>query len=242
MTNYLLLHGAASTGWIWHRVEAGLREHGHEVVAPDLPCADPAAGLEAYTQTAVDAARVFGTEPVVLVAQSLAGMIAPVVATRRPVSRIVLVAAMIPRPGESANEWAAATGQQQAQEALLARLGIPLEDRYDPELVFIHDLDPDLLAESARHVPDQQARPTQDPCPITEWPAVPTHVIAATDDRFFPLEFMRRQARDRLGVEADTIPGGHVAVLSEAPRLVEKLLAIERLGSKPPHEHRAATR
>ena len=119
MTNYLLLHGAASTGWIWHLVEAGLREHGHQVVAPDLPCADPAAGLEAYTQTAVDAARAFGTEPVVLVAQSLAGMIAPVVATRRPVSRIVLVAAMIPRPGESANEWAAATGQQQAQEALL---------------------------------------------------------------------------------------------------------------------------
>jgi hypothetical protein len=28
MANYLLLHGAASTGWIWHRLEAGLRELG----------------------------------------------------------------------------------------------------------------------------------------------------------------------------------------------------------------------
>ena len=226
MTNYLLLHGAASTGWIWHRVEAGLREHGHHVAAPDLPCADPAAGLEAYSQTALDAARVFGSEPVVVVAQSLAGMIAPVVATRRPVSRIVLVAAMIPVPGESANGWAAATGQPQAQEALLARLGIPLEDRFDPELIFVHDLDPVLKAESARHVPEQQVTPTMDPCPIAEWPAVPTHVIAATDDRFFPLEFMQRQARERLGIEPDTIPGGHLAVLSHGPHLVEKLLAL----------------
>jgi pimeloyl-ACP methyl ester carboxylesterase len=37
MANYLLLHGAARTAWIWHRVEAGLRELGHETVAPDLP-------------------------------------------------------------------------------------------------------------------------------------------------------------------------------------------------------------
>ncbi len=76
-------------------------------------------------------------------------------------------------------------------------------------------------------MPDQQATPTRDPCPINEWPQVPTNVIAATDDRFFPLEFMQRQARDRLGVEADTIPGGHLAVLSQGPRLVERLLAYE---------------
>ena len=73
MANYLLLHGAASTGWVWHRVEAGLRELGHRTVAPDLPCSDPAAGLEAYTDVAVRAAAVFGEESVVVVAQSLAG-------------------------------------------------------------------------------------------------------------------------------------------------------------------------
>lgn len=229
MANYLLLHGAASTGWIWHRVATGLREHGHQVVAPNLPCADPTAGLEAYTDVAVRAAEVYGSEPVVVVAQSLAGMIAPVVATRRPASRIVLIAAMIPRPGESANEWAAATGQPQAQEALLAELGIPGEARFDPELVFIHDLDPELKAESARHLADQQAKPTVDPCPITEWPAVPTQVVAAADDRFFPLEFMQCQARERLGIEPDIIPGGHLAILSQGPRVVEQLLAHEAL-------------
>jgi len=235
VTNYLLLHGAASTGWIWHRVEHGLREHGHDVVAPDLPCADPAAGLQAYTETALRSAEVFGDQPVVVVAQSLAGMIAPVVATRRPVSRIVLVAAMIPKPGESAYEWAASTGQMEAQATHLASLGIPTEDLFDPEVIFVHDLEPELKAESAHHVADQQATPMQDPCPITEWPPVPTRVIAATEDRFFPLEFMRRQSQDRLGIEPDTIPGGHLAVLSQGPSLVEQLVAYEALDPAIPH-------
>ena len=118
--------------------------------------------------------------------------------------------------------------------ALLTTLGIPFEARFDPDLVFVHDLDPDLKAESARHVSDQQTRPTQDPCPITAWPAVPTQVIAATDDRFFPLEFMQRQTRDRLGIDPDTIPGGHLAVLSQAPALIENLLAFEKVSAAIP--------
>lgn len=39
---------------------------------------------------------------------------------------------------------------------------------------------------------------------------------------------MQRQTRDRLGIEPDAIPGGHLAVLSQAPALVEKLLAFEK--------------
>jgi hypothetical protein len=42
---------------------------------------------------------------VVLVAQSLAGFTAPLVAARRPVDAIVLVAAMVPAPGETGVEW-----------------------------------------------------------------------------------------------------------------------------------------
>lgn len=93
--------------------------------------------------------------------------------------------------------------------------------------MFLHDLDPALKAELAHHVVDQAARPTRDPSPITAWPSVPTHAIAAADDRFFPLEFMQRQTRDRLGIEPGTIPGGHLAVLSQAPALVKRLLALE---------------
>jgi hypothetical protein len=42
-------------GWYWHFVEAGLRERGHEVVAPDLPCDDDLADLRDYADMVVDA-------------------------------------------------------------------------------------------------------------------------------------------------------------------------------------------
>jgi hypothetical protein len=52
-------------------------------------------------------------------------------------------------------------------------------------------------------------------------------VLAATGDRFFPVDFQRRVARDRLGIEAETIPGGHLAALSHPSPLVDRL--VERL-------------
>ena len=38
MATYVLIHGAADSGWFWHLLEAELRRRGHDVVAPDLPC------------------------------------------------------------------------------------------------------------------------------------------------------------------------------------------------------------
>lgn len=224
MPGFLLLHGASSTGWLWHGVEAELNRAGHRTVAPDLPCADPEAGLDTYVDVACEAAASLGDDPVVVVAQSMAGLVAPVVAMRRPVERIVLVAAMIPRPGETGMEWWEATGQPAAQREHLDGLGFAGCDPLDPEIVFVHDFDPRLKAESVAHVPDQQPGPLSAPCPLGAWPSVPTHVVAAEADRLFPLEFMRRQALDRLGVDVDTIPGGHLAALTR-PRELADLLA-----------------
>src|SRR5919106_6112531 len=55
MATYALIHGAGDVGWYWHLVEAELRERGHDVVAPDLPCDDDSAGLPEYADTALDA-------------------------------------------------------------------------------------------------------------------------------------------------------------------------------------------
>jgi hypothetical protein len=38
---------------------------------------------------------------------------------------------------------------------------------------------------------------------------VPTRFLLCGDDRFFPAEFMRGVARDRLGITADEIDGSH---------------------------------
>jgi hypothetical protein len=57
------------------------------------------------------------------------------------------------------------------------------------------------------------------PCAIKRWPDVQTRVLAGRDDRFFPLEFQRRVARDRLGIAAEAVPDGHLAALAHPAEL-----------------------
>ena len=82
MATYALIHGAGSDSWYWHLVAPQLQALGHNVVAPDLPCDDDAAGLAEYAEVVVDA--IDGRSPVILVAQSLAGFTAPLVAAADP--------------------------------------------------------------------------------------------------------------------------------------------------------------
>src|SRR6202171_876265 len=144
MATYVLIHGAGSDSWYWHLVVPELEALGLEVVAPDLPCDDDEAGLAEYAEGVVQAV---GHRPeVVLVAQSLAGFTAPLVCDRLPVVLMVLVAAMVPRPGEAPGQWWANTGHV-------------FPEPFDPEAVFTHDLSPGLAAEAARHVRPQSSTP-----------------------------------------------------------------------------------
>ena len=55
--------GAGGAGWFWHLVAQRLRAHGDEVVAPDLPAGDPAAGVPRYVEVALEASATGGTSP-----------------------------------------------------------------------------------------------------------------------------------------------------------------------------------
>lgn len=224
MSKFLLLHGAASTGWFWHRVVAQLHRAGHETAVPDLPCAEVTADLHSYVEVACEAAAQFGSAPITVVAQSMSGLMTPVIAHRRPVERIVLLAAMIPRSKETGLQWWEATGHAEAQRDYLESLGFSASDVQNPEVVFVHDFDERLKVESLNHAPEQYSGPLETPVPFEVWPDVPTHVIAPAADRFFPLEFMRKLALDRLGLEVDVIPGGHAAALTQSAALVQQLL------------------
>jgi hypothetical protein len=52
-------------------------------------------------------------------------------------------------------------------------------------------------------------------------------VVAGADDRFFPVGFQRALARERVGVEADVLPGGHLMALSQPAPLAAYLLAVQ---------------
>ena len=53
---------------------------------------------------------------------------------------------------------------------------------------------------------------------------MPTRVLAGRDDRFFPLDFQRRVARQRLGTEVYVVPGGHLVALSRPAELTDRLI------------------
>jgi pimeloyl-ACP methyl ester carboxylesterase len=223
MATYVLIHGAASDSWYWHLVVPELRARGHDVVAPDLPSDDDSAGLIEYTDTVVDAIG-DRTDPIV-VAQSLGGFTAPLVCDRVPVSLMVLVAAMVPAPGEAPGDWWANTGWQQARREQLERDGRPIGD-FDVMADFIHDVPPDVVAEAfARGERDQSGTPMEKPWPLAAWPDVPTRFLLCRHDRFFPAEFMRRIARERLGITPDEIDSGHLPALSRPKELVDRLEA-----------------
>jgi pimeloyl-ACP methyl ester carboxylesterase len=84
-------------------------------------------------------------------------------------------------------------------------------------------LTPDLPAAVAelfaRGEPRQSDTPFAEPWPLERWPSVPTRVVACRHDRLFPLDFMRRLARERLGVQADVIDTGHLPALSRPKEL-----------------------
>lgn len=212
MTEFVLIPGADGRAWYWHRVAALLAEWGHEVVAVDYPQSSDA-GYDDHADAVLTA---MGDRPnAVLVAQSLGGLIAPVVAARTPVARIVLVNAMVPAPGETAGQWWDNVGHEEARQG----------KEFDLMDDFFHDVPADVTAEAMASPPSGPAEKLfTEPWPLAAWPNVPTTFLQGVDDRFFPLEFQRRIARERLGIAIEEIPGGHLAALSRPDELARRLL------------------
>jgi pimeloyl-ACP methyl ester carboxylesterase len=225
MATYVLIHGAGgSDSWYWHRVVPELRAKGHEVVAPDLPYDDDSAGLSQYADVVVDA--IGDRVNVIVVAQSLAGFTAPLVCERTPVDLLVMLAAMVPAPGESPGEWFTNTGWQEAKRRQDERDGRPAAGDFDPVATFFHDVPQEIVSQAmTRGARKESATPFKQPWPLAAWPDVQTKFLLCRHDRFFPADFMRRVVEDRLGITPDEMDGGHLPALSRPQELVDRLEA-----------------
>ncbi len=220
MSTFILIPGAGGEAWYWSKVVPELQRLGHAAVAVDIEEDDPSLGLPEYAQIVLDAMG--DQRDVVLVGQSLGGFTAAMVAARRKPLRIVLVNAMIPLPGETPGEWWDNTGSTQARAAADERAG--RDGTFDMETYFLHDLGADTKAEAASGGRVPADTPFGQTCTFTTWPDVAIRVVVGADDRFFPADFQCRVAKERLGVEAIVIPGGHLVALSNPSGLVERLL------------------
>ena len=200
-----MIHGGGSSAWDWHLVVPELRERGHDPIAVDLPTEDASAGWWDYADAVVEA--VGDRSDLIVVGHSMGGFTVPLVAARRPVKLLVLVAGMIPAPGESFNDWWTNAGYEESG----------CDD------VFYHDVPPELAAEAQRREHGQADKVLAEHWPLESWPEVPTKYLLCRHDRMFPVGWARRHARERLGIEADEMDGGHYISLARPGELAERL-------------------
>ena len=220
MSTYLLIPGAGGVAWYWHLVTPLLRAAGHAAIAIDLPGDDPESGLPEYAELIAEAGN--GQPDVVLVAQSMGAFAAVPACELLPVRALVLLNAMIPAPGEAAGDWWENTGASDARATAARAGGYP--DGFDLETYFMHDVAPEIAAAGEPYQRPESDIAFEQPCPFERWPEVETAVLAGRDDRFFPIEFQRRVAHERLGTDVQALPGGHLNALSEPQAVAEALV------------------
>jgi pimeloyl-ACP methyl ester carboxylesterase len=226
-STYALVPGGGGDPWEWHRLVPELEARGHQALAIRLPAENDTAGWSEYADAVIDA--VGDRTDLIVVAASMGGFTAPIVCTRRAVDVLVLLNAMIPVPGETFNAWWSNTDSGEARHAYHASIGLTPGESEDDAVIYYHDLPPELSAEAqARTWQDQSSTPLDEPWPLAAWPDTPTRALASRHDRMFPLDFQRRIARERLGLEVDEIDGGHLVALGHPGELADRLEAFRR--------------
>ncbi|WP_240966624.1 alpha/beta fold hydrolase [Nodosilinea sp. P-1105] len=109
MSTFVLVHGAGSGAWVWHKVAPQLEAQGHSVITPDLPGHGlnplPMAevSLERYVDCVCDILK-GQAEPVVLVGHSLGGAVITQAAEYCPdrIHTLVYLSGYLLAHGESA--------------------------------------------------------------------------------------------------------------------------------------------
>jgi pimeloyl-ACP methyl ester carboxylesterase len=225
VTTFALVHGAWHGAWCWERLLGPLERRGHGAVAVDLPGEDLDAGLDAYAETI--AASLAGVEDdVVVVAHSLNGLVAPLVAARRPVRAIAYLAALVPVEGESMDDQF-----RSSPEPVLLFRERPQRDaqgrsHWPDEAVATRALYPDLAPQDARWAFAQlraQAPTTQRERHPAGLPRVPAVAIVCSQDTGVNPDWLRRVARERLGVEPVELAGGHFPMITAPEALAAAL-------------------
>lgn len=224
MTSFLLVPGGGSDPSYWRFLVAELAVRGHQGIAVDLPCEDDSADLTAYAEAVAAQWRSDGERPVV-VAHSFGGFTGALACTRVNASALIYVSAMIPRPAERPADWWRATGCDDAQRAAAAVGGY---DADDMDALFYNGVDAAVVAEEIARA--QSDTPSLKPWPAAALPHLPTRFVLFRDDRFFPEEFMRGVVADRLGIEPEVTPGGHMAMLSHPVDLADRLITAAEPG------------
>jgi pimeloyl-ACP methyl ester carboxylesterase len=224
-----LVHGSYHGAWCWDFLTPELERLGHRVVTVNLPISDPSLG-------AADYARIVGnaldpkTEPM-LVGHSMAGLVIPLVAAARPVRRLVFLAAFIASPGRSANDQRgteAIDGRVAPRSAEWTDLGddVWMIGPNTATELFFHDAPAAVARWATKRLRPQSYRVFSETSPLIAWPDVESRTIVCREDRALNPEWVRSASRERLGVTAIELGGGHSPNLTRPAELAQVLASL----------------
>ncbi|MFT7669471.1 MAG: pimeloyl-ACP methyl ester carboxylesterase [Planctomycetota bacterium] len=236
MGHLLLIHGAWGGAWEFQETLEGLRKQGHQASAIDLPghgqfeapIADVT--MDTYVQTVIDAAEALEGN-IILVGHSLGGAIISQVAEKIPrkIERLVYVAAVLPKNGETP------LGLMQGDEAgeLLSRLEFSDDQSYvtvDPETVkqtLLHDVrEPERLEAFLPHFAMKQAtEPFMFAAELTDeaFGSVPKTYVRASIDRVLSPALQAVMVKNWKVDRVFTLESGHFPLMSIPARLIDVL-------------------
>lgn len=226
MSDVLLIHGACHGAWCWDHVSSYLSESGHRPIAVDLPCDQRSSGLTDYADAAT-AALPSSSADLIVVGHSLGALTAAAVAGRVKTRRLVFVAGIIGAPGRSLADLATidaerdqdlGKGALEFNDARLFRFS-----RAGAMRVLFHDCDPDA-ADAAFVKLRFQKSMWDEVADFQDWRAEEIVSVVCTDDRVVNPSWGRKVSRERLGVEAIELAGGHSPWLSQPAGLARMLV------------------
>ncbi|MEU4673657.1 alpha/beta hydrolase [Amycolatopsis sp. NPDC023774] len=216
MTDFVLVHGSWHGAWCWERLIPELAALGHHAVAADLGLARPGATFDSLVEAVERTLAAPGQT--VLVAHSGGAAIAPLVASRRPVRELVLLAPIVPgEPAAIAPGFAEALARQGRTEDGVAW---DSDDAYD---LFYQDCErADANSAIERLVPHRIGALA--PGVHHAHPGVPTRHIVCTADRAIDPRESARLTHERYGASIVELAASHSPFWSR-PRELARLLA-----------------
>jgi pimeloyl-ACP methyl ester carboxylesterase len=161
----------------------------------------------------------------VLVAHSLAGLAAPLVAAAAPVRRVVYLAAMLPEPGRSVDDLATA-GRRMTRRGI-GRGQVTNHDgstSFQPAAaveLFYPDSPPERAARAAARLRRQHWRITAEPSPVPTRTGTPATYVLCTEDRIIDTDWARAAVPDLV-----ELPGDHCPFLARPAELADLLVSV----------------
>lgn len=226
MSTFVLVHGAWHGAWCWERLIPELVRRGHSAIAMDLPIEDPRAGLAEYALS-VERHMPDEAADVVLVGHSLGAAVIPLVATARPVERLVFLCPVIRMPGRALADQAGEDADMASVDFSTGRTFFDdASSAWEPDAAiaaFYNACDPGTARWAAERLRRQYWRYWEEPNPLDAWPPAERQAIVATDDRMCTVAFARRTIRGRLGIDPVEIRGDHSPFLSAPDDLAAAL-------------------